>query len=114
MKREVTIDTYAVSEDDVFLTVDIGDAQLGGSSVFANGEPKGKGIISNINLGSGNELRGGIVVVKTVVADVNDMTNNTSVTYVFTGGLSPKTKPAFSQVDNDGDSMIFSATFRMI
>ena len=114
MKREIIKETYSVNGGEVLLTIIIGDAQVGGSAVMLSGTIIGEGNITHLKLGKAEELKDKKIKVKTVVADINDQTNNTSVTYILEGGHSRLEKPVTSQVDNDGDSMVYSATFKMV
>lgn len=112
-KRVTTTGTYTVGDGEVTLSVAIGDAQIGGSVVIIEGETVGRNQIDDLVLGNGPDLRGKSVKIKTTVADVNDQSNRTSVTYKFSGGPSPLNTTVTSEVDNDGDSMVFNARFNM-
>ena len=114
MKGVSTSAPYQVSTGEVSLTVEIGDAQVGGSAVFVGGQQVGTGLISDLDLGSGPELRNKSVRIKTVVSDINDLTNKTSVTYKLAGGAAPMETSVFSEVEDDGDSMVFSARFDFV
>lgn len=115
MKRENIIETHKVGEGDVLLTVLIGNAQVGGSAVVAGGKTIGEGNIKQLKLGTGSELRNFNVRIKTAVADINDLTNKTSVTYKLEeGGHTTFEKSYNSEVENDGDSMVFTITFKMV
>ena len=100
-----------MGDDEVFLTIRIGDAQIGGSVVLLNGREVGSNQITDLNLGKGSDLKGSKVKIKTTVADINDQTNRTSVTYIFEGGPHPLRTDVTSEVENDGDSMVFNARF---
>ena len=113
-KRVNTTGTYTVGKNDVLLTVGIGDAQIGGSVVLVDGLEVGSNQITQLKLGKGSDLHGARVKIKTTVADTNDQTNRTSVTYSFEGGPHPLRTEITSQVDNDGDSMVFNARFDLV
>jgi hypothetical protein len=103
-----------VAEGAVSLTVSIGDAQIGGSVVRIGSDIKGTNQIQDLTLGTGPELKGQSVKIKTTVTDINDSSNKTSVTYEFSGGLHPLNTEVISEVANDGDSMVFNAKFDMV
>jgi hypothetical protein len=113
-KRVTTTGTYTVGKGEVFLTVSIGDAQIGGSAVLIGGKTIGRNQIEELSLGDGAGLKGKSVKIKTTVADVNDKSNRTSVTYKFSGGPNPLNTEITSEVDNDGDSMVFNAKFNIV
>jgi hypothetical protein len=112
-KRVRTTGTYTVGQNEVFLTVSIGDAQIGGSIVLIGSKAIGRNQIEKLSLGDGADLKGKSVKIKTTVADVNDQSNRTSVTYKFSGGPNPLNTEVTSEVDNDGDSMVFNAKFAL-
>ena len=101
--------TYTVSNKPVSLTVVIGDAQIGGSVVRKDGEIVGKtGTIKDCALGPGTDLVGHAVEIKTLVSDVNDESNETSVTYVVKGAQ-PERLTAKRKVENNGDGVLYRA-----
>lgn len=117
MKRVVTATDYTVGDGDLFLSIRIGDGQIGGSAVMLVEQNKVifKGeTVDRLRLGTGSDLKNTSVWAKTTVADINDRTNRTSVTYVLVGGPAPMSTEVTSSVDADGDSMVFSASFRMV
>lgn len=99
----------------VFLTVSIGNAQIGGSVVRWKNKPGiiAKGEVTNLELGLGEEIRGKIVRITTNVLDVNEQTNGVVVNHYFYNG-----KPALfsydDRVNNDGDifQLITEYSFR--
>jgi hypothetical protein len=54
------------------------------------------------------------VHVKTVVTDVNDKTNRTSVTYGLEGGPRPAEFSLEGTVAEEGDSIIYRVTFDFV
>jgi len=110
MVEELDVEfTYTVGDEPVFLTIEIGDGQIGGSVVRKNGETLGDtGIIKNRKLGKGADLVGAEIDIKTLVADVNDDTNETSVTYVVKGAQ-PQRLTAKRAVENNGDGVLYRA-----
>lgn len=108
MVDEVDLElVYTVDEKPVLLTIRIGDAQIGGSVVKRDGEPVGKpGAVNRLPLGKGTDLVSDSIEIKTLVADVNDDTNETSVTYVLQGAL-PETIVAKRRVANNGDGVLY-------
>jgi hypothetical protein len=67
--------TYTAGENEVLLTVSIGDAQVGGSVVLIGSKTIGRNQIDNLTLGDGSGLKGKSVKIKTTFADVNDQSN---------------------------------------
>lgn len=105
---------YAVAQRNVDLTIIIGDAQLGTSIVFLNGIKIAEGEITNLLIGSGTQLKGSTLKVKTIVSDVNDKTNHTSVTYRLKGGLKDIEYKLEATVAAEGDSIVYKAEFNFI
>jgi hypothetical protein len=102
---------YKVGTGDIYLSIIIGDAQLGSSIVYVEDKEIKKGDINHEKIGSGIDLMGKKIKIKTVVTDVNDMSNYISVTYSLSGGASPLSITKESVVDEDGDSVIHRAVF---
>jgi len=103
-----------VAGQKVFLTVMIGDADVGGSVVELDGDRILKGDVDNQDLGDGNGLKGKKLRIKTVVVDVNPHTNNTSVTYSLKGGARPKEWPLSEPVSNEGDAMKYDGEISFV
>ncbi len=73
----------------IFMTVTIGDRQVGGTSATLNGAPVAVNPLGETPIGApAQDLRNSILQVMTTVKDVNPDTNHTSVTHSFTGGAS--------------------------
>ena len=98
------------SNQEILLSIVVGDAQIGSSYVQLEGDKKGEGQISNLALGTGEEVRGKTLAVKSVVTDVNDATNSTSITYRVGGQELSQT----ATVDQEGDSVIYRATIQFV
>jgi hypothetical protein len=114
MLEEVTIefDYFLGAEGEVTLTVEIGDGQMGGSSVRLDGTLIGKpGTITNRLIGAVNELAGKKMLVKTLVSDESDDTDWTSVTYKLTGGRPEVPFTARHKVSQSGNGVIYRTTF---
>ena len=109
MKRVSMSATISVEPDqEISLSIVVGDAQIGSSYVQLDGDKKGEGQISDLALGAGQEVKGKTLAVKSVVTDVNDATNNTSITYRVGGQELSQT----ATVDQEGDSVIYRATLQ--
>lgn len=103
--------TYEVADDSVTLSVIIGQAQLGRSVLKLEGEEIKRGInIRNAEIGAGPNLRDKVLLVKSVVTDVNDKTNLLSVHYEIEGGPEPHMEDVSTTVEQEGDSAIFRMT----
>ncbi|HEV7608079.1 MAG TPA: hypothetical protein VGO61_12115 [Steroidobacteraceae bacterium] len=105
---------YEVDSKDVVLTIEIGDAQIGSSIVKLDGTEKGRGDIDKLVIGAGPRIKGKALKTKSVVTDVNDKTNKTSVTYRLTGGKRNQEFTSLGTVDSNGDSIIYRALFRLV
>lgn len=105
--------TYVVrSSSPVKLTVVIGDAQLGTSLVrLGSQKPLTVGQVKGLAIGKGSSLRGRKLFIKSVVTDVNDKTNHTSISYKLSGGTAPASFGLDATVEEEGDSIVYRATF---
>jgi hypothetical protein len=108
MSTELRI-SYKVPTDIVKLKVVIGDEQIGSSVVRLNGDLLQMGDIDNLELGLGLDIREKILTIKSIVADVNDRTNHTSITYKLYGGQEDESHTLQETVPNDGDSIVYRA-----
>ncbi len=108
----VELDTsYQVAAGEVKLTITIGNAQLGDSIVKLENKVLGMGDIVNLVVGKGPAITGKALRVKSVVTDVSDKTNMTSIAYLLTGGAAPGTYDLNAEVAQEGDSIIYRAAF---
>ena len=101
--------------NDVLLTITIGNAQVGGSVVRYKGasEPIGKGEIKNLNLGNGGVINGKILKITTNVVDVNEFTNGMVIAFFF-HNATPVTFFYSDGVNNDGDIFSLQTEFNLI
>ena len=113
MKIVDLIADYHTSPADLILTVEFGDAQIGASVVKLSGTERGTGEITDLKIGSKQAVVGKKVTVKSVVTDVNDKTNRTSVTYTLRSGKLKQVFVSSGTVDVNGDSIIYRALFNM-
>lgn len=114
MKTVTLITDYDVGQKQVRLSIVVGDGQIGSSVVKLGKKLIAKGDIDKVLLGSGAQLRGKTLFVKSVVADVNDQTNHTSLTHQFRGGAGNQDFVSQASVEQDGDSVIYRAKFNLI
>ena len=105
--------TYEVAQGNVTLTIIIGNAQLGSSLVKVNNEEIGRGQISDLSIGSGVIIAGKTLSIKSVVTDVNDKTNLTSIRYILKGGKADKEFDLNATVNEEGASIIYRAKFEL-
>ena len=104
----VTFETsYQVGKDPVTLSIIIGDAQLGDSIVRLGKTVLGQGDIENLPVGKGPALAGKTLNIKSVVTDVSDKTNRTSIRYALAGGTVPGTFDLNAMVSEEGASIIY-------
>lgn len=103
---------YQITDDnaDIKLTLNIGEAQKGVTSIKLNTNTLLNDSEGNVELvvGKGSELKGKTIHCTTTVTDIRTETNQTSVTYKITGG-SPYTKILGESVDNHGDVIFYTA-----
>jgi hypothetical protein len=114
VKSVSLVTDYEVAAGDVKLSVVVGDAQIGSSIVKLGTKPLAQGEIANLTIGSGPKVKNKPLFVKSVVTDVNDSTNHTSVTYRLTGGRVDQDFLSTATVDENGDSIIYRAKFNLI
>lgn len=105
---------YEVAAGDVTITNVIGNAQIGSSVVKLGNREIGRGDIEKLRIGSGTSLRNKTLKVKSIVTDVNDRTNKTSITYRFKGGSRNQDYVSSGTVDNNGDAIIYRAAFKFV
>jgi hypothetical protein len=112
--REVKLDTeVAIGKERTLLSVEIGDAQVGGSVVELDDvEIHRDADVRDFDLGK--DLQGKLLVVATVVRDRNKATNHTSVKYVITADGHPRSFRLDQEVDEDGESVFYEATFHLV
>lgn len=104
---------YQVGTGDVSLTITIGDGQIGSSLVRLGDKELASGEVKKQKIGAGSSLKGKTLFVKTVVADVNDQTNRTSVRYELKGGKVDRAFDLDASVEEEGGSVIYRATFEL-
>jgi len=111
-KRNETVDLKLSSDETIYLTITIGNAQIGGNVLKLIGSDflVGKGGINNLNLGLGEGLIGKKLVVVTNILDVNEQTNAMVATYEFQGS-NPLSTVFTDKIDDDGDIFSLTVTF---
>lgn len=87
MPRSVAISYHVRDDADVTVRARIGDGQAGGHSIFVGPDLVTQGEIEvAANLGSGQGLKGRVLVVSSVAVDVMPSTDHVSVEVTLTGG----------------------------
>ncbi|MDO3627580.1 hypothetical protein [Mucilaginibacter sp. BT774] len=106
------VDIAVSDEDEVKLTVVIGNAQNGGSIVRFDGNPKiiAKGQVEGLALGQGGQLKGKKLLVTTNVLDHNPATMRITIKHQFENGTPPETRLS-DKVDNPGDIFSWVTTY---
>lgn len=105
--REYNIDSRAP----IYLTIKIGDAQVGGTAVSLDGNNIAEGVINNLMIGkTGDDLSNGILNCLTKVKQSNPATMRNSVTYTLTGGVAPKEYPFEGKFSQPGNTAIYQLT----
>jgi hypothetical protein len=106
---------YYVDKKDIVITITIGDAQLGASILKLNGKEITRGDdIKDFVIGKGEKIKNKSLLIKSIVTDVNDKTNHTSITYKFKGGKLDCEYYLDGTVASEGDSIIYRATFNFV
>jgi hypothetical protein len=84
-KKEPPVDVEVKQTEKVFITVIVGNQQIGGSILQYKGEPEPfeKGRIKEVELGKGAKLTGKELLIETNVLDSNTATNKIVVRHVF-------------------------------
>jgi hypothetical protein len=103
---------YRVADDDVRISIRIGDGQFGTSFLVLGDRTFGPGDIEDVTLGAGPELAGLELKAKSIVTDVNDITNRTSISYEIAGGEAPASHVLVASVDEDGGSVVYRTRIR--
>lgn len=101
----------------IFLTVTIGDNQVGGTTVVFDGNSIGpvNGEITNLQIGNaGDNLQYKLLICTTDIKDINPATNKTSVTYTLSGGEQSEDFPFTIDVDQQGGFAMYSITFAFV
>ena len=111
-KRTESVNLEVQKTENVFLTITIGNAQIGGNFIrFKNSQNVlAKGEVQNLNLGLGSDLIGKALKVTTNILDANSQTNGIVVTYFFQSCTPPVTV-FHDTVNNDGDVFSFLVDF---
>lgn len=105
---------YALANGEVTLRVVVGDGQLGSSLVSVDKTQIASGAIAFLTVGTGPSLVGKSLRVVTTVTDVQRMTNRTSVLYLLRGGKADRDLPLEETVDEEGDSVHYVVTFKLV
>lgn len=85
-------------QDKIYLTIQIGNGQIGGSKVILDDEQLAKGNLSQPTfIGNSSKLAGKEISIETNVLDVNHFTNMCVITTSF---LNQENKVLFTKIDN--------------
>jgi len=97
-ERVVKTESY---KDEIYLSVKIGNGQIGGNKVTSNGKILANGNLTEpIHIGNAKTLNDNVIEIETNVLDVNAFTNRCVITTSF---LNQNNKELFSIIDN-GDA----------
>ena len=102
-----------IGNQQVKLTVMIGDGQQGDPVVMLDSQLLKIGNITGLNIGYGDGIKGKKLYVKTVVNDVNPKTNHTSIVYILEGGESTlhEINEGTIGTNGNGGSMVYRDQF---
>jgi hypothetical protein len=115
MADVIMTEEYRVRNKNVFLSVIIGEGQFGTSDVLLDGERllRTSGPLKLL-IGKGSDIVDKALLVRSVVNDVSSATNRMSITYHLTGGAAVPPFVAKGKVAEQGDLLIFEATFSFV
>jgi hypothetical protein len=111
MKSVDLVTSYQAGASNVKFDIVIGNAQIGASVIKLNKTEIARGEIRGLDLGAG--LAGKTLTIKSVVSDVNDATNRTSIKYVFKRGSDVQEFQSKAEVEKNGESIIYRALFKL-
>lgn len=85
VKKEPPVDVEVKQSDKIFITVVVGNQQIGGSILQYKDEqdPFKKGRVKDVELGKGSKITGRQLLVETNVLDSNTATNKIVVRHIF-------------------------------
>ena len=111
-RTEPPADLFVQAGDTIFLTIDIGNAQIGGSILKFEDEPTvfEKGKIKNLETGRADDLIGRTLKITSNVLDSNSSTNKIAITHRFKKAV-PDAFQYFDTVNNDGDILSLSTRY---
>jgi hypothetical protein len=96
----------------IFLTVDVGNNQVGGTTMQLNGTTIPSNPTGDTTIGApGQDLRRSVLQVVTTVKDQNPLTNRTSVVHRFRGGHSDMAFPFEVSVNAEGGVARYFITY---
>lgn len=110
---DLRTDYHVKEQEPIILNILFGDAQIGSSIIFLEDQELGRGEIKELEIGIGGNLKGKKLKIKSVATDVNDMSNHTSITYEFKGGMFDHSFFSKGIVEENGDSIIYRAIFSL-
>ena len=106
-------DRYDASGGEVRITVIIGQAQIGRSRVYLDGNRiHDSSNVWKVLVGSG--IEGSEVMVRSVISDVNRNTNRVSAKYILEGGAAPREWELEDEVAEEGEDVYFRAKFEIV
>jgi hypothetical protein len=85
VKKEPPVDVEVKQSEKIFITVVVGNQQIGGSILQYKDEqePFKKGRVKDVELGKGSKITGRELLVETNVLDSNTATNKIVVRHIF-------------------------------
>ena len=114
MKSVDLVTSYQTGAGELSLSIVVGNAQIGASVVRLNKKVLAQGEISDLELGGARGLAGKALNIKSVVTDVNDATNKTSITYVLTRGAQVQEFTSKAEANGNGESLVYRALFKFL
>ena len=116
MNNKIKQNYYIKDDDNISISIVIGEEQAGGFAVFLDEQfilfEKTK--IVDFPLDKGLEIKSKTLFITSTVIDINPHTNRTSVTYVLSGGKSRLEITSEVTVENDNAPAYYDAEFKFI
>lgn len=114
-REEPTVELHVKPSDDVRLSIEVGNAQIGGSILrFHDGkEIIAKGAINDVMIGDGAHLMGKTLQVTTNVLDSNPDSNKISIRHIYKH-CDPSSYTYTDELDCSGEvlSLVTSYSFK--
>ena len=114
MQPDKTLDAiYDTGGATLQLSVTIGERQLGFSRVYLNGEKLDTPGDHITDFAVGTDVGGSTLTVRTIINDVNPLTNRVSATYTLKANARPQQWRLEDVVEQNNQDLYFRADFNL-
>lgn len=102
---------YKVGDGKIAFSLVVGEGQFGRSDIRLNTQRllRASGSIGDLLVGTGPEVQGKTLRIRTIVHDTVTATNRMSVTYKLSGGSQTKEFVSKGEVAKEGGNLVFDA-----